>query len=112
MFAARLSSTAGTRTLQCSGKLFVGSGIEELLSIAMACRAEVLVLDLCELVAVDAAGVGAIVQITNWSDAGGRVLRLINLTEPIARVLHLFALDILLPIEKRKRAQDPCELRP
>jgi anti-anti-sigma factor len=103
MFTIIASAAAQTRTLRCKGQLVSGDAVEHLLSIATSEQPAVLVLDLTELQAIDAAGVGSLVQLTNWTDADGRTLRLLNLTEPVARVLHLCALDILLPIAKGEK---------
>jgi anti-anti-sigma factor len=103
MFTIIATTAAQTRTLRCKGQLVSGDAVKHLLSIATSEKPAVLVLDLAELHTIDAAGVGLLVKLTNWSDAGGRTLRLVNLTEWVATVLHLCALDILLPIARREK---------
>jgi anti-anti-sigma factor len=62
------------------------------------CRVRVAVLDLAQVSAVDAAGLGTLVSLWNWSKRSGRRLKLMNVPPQIEELLALTNLSTLFEI--------------
>jgi anti-anti-sigma factor len=73
----------------CSGR--IAAGEEERLRAAVRnqARSRTIVLDLAEVTAIDAAGVGMLVSLRAWSQASGSELKLMNLNSRVEKVLRL-----------------------
>lgn len=73
----------------CSGRITAGH--EDLLRAAVRrqSRAHTIVLDLAEIDAVDAAGLGMLVSLREWTKGNGPELKLMNITSRVDQVLRL-----------------------
>lgn len=87
-----------TATLRCRGKIVFGMEIETLRSIAMSRSERVLEIDLAGIEAVDASGLGLLVELQHWATSGGRALRFTNASEFVARLVVLTRLYNVLAI--------------
>jgi anti-anti-sigma factor len=84
---------AGIVVLRCQGRIV--RGVESAVLCAAARHyGRNIVLDLREVNAIDAAGVGALVSL----QAAGIYIKLMNPTEPVLRVLRLTGMDSLFEI--------------
>ena len=75
--------------IHCSGRITAGE--EDLLRTAVRnqSRIRTAVLDLADISAIDAAGVGMLVSLRSWSKASGTELKLMNVTPRVEAVLQL-----------------------
>ncbi|HLJ88381.1 MAG TPA: STAS domain-containing protein [Candidatus Angelobacter sp.] len=83
--------------LRCQGRIIRGDDTT-LLEAAIQQETHNIVLDFCEVEAIDAAGIGALVVL----QAAGIYLKLINPNEQIRGVLKLTKLDTIIEIDKSK----------
>jgi len=77
---------------RCSGRLVFGSGGDLLKSVSRFPNLRIAVIDLAEITALDAAGVGALVSVRAWTKAMGIPLKLMNLTPRTENLLELLNL--------------------
>ena len=80
--------------VRCLGRIVVDYA-ERLRTVVKQARSPVVVLDLAETTAIDAAGLGVLVSLHRWAKAAGTKLRLMNLRPEIER---LFELTNLKPV--------------
>ena len=104
----------GVAIFHCSGRIVAGNDTC-LLSAIEANDARLVVLDLAEVRALDAAGLGTLAGLAGWARATGRRLKLLNVTpwiEALLRLTKLYgALEVCSVIEMLDlfcRAADPC----
>jgi len=81
---------AGTMTLPLADRLRIALQNERYVRVA--------VLDLAQVSAVDAAGLGTLVSLWNWSKTSGRTLKLMNVTPKIEELLALTNLSSMFEI--------------
>jgi anti-anti-sigma factor len=86
--------------LHCQGRLVRGEE-STLLCAAVKHHGRDVVLDLSEVSAIDAAGVGALVSL----QAAGVYLKLMNPSEPVREVLRLTGLEAVFEIGEAKTAE-------
>ncbi len=79
-------------TLRCSGKIVLGLEAETLRCMAMSRKENCLTLDLSGIRALDAAGLGLLVELQCWAKRENKALRI---AEPSAYVRKLIALTNL-----------------
>jgi anti-anti-sigma factor len=84
---------AGIIVLRCHGRLVSGEE-SVLLCAAVRHHEHEVILDLAEVTAIDAGGIGALVSL----QAAGIYLKLLNPTEPVRTVLRLTGMDSLFEI--------------
>jgi anti-anti-sigma factor len=83
---------------RCAGKLVHGSDTSLLVDAVTAQPARSVVVDLAEISAVDAAGLGALVALRNWSCAAGVEFTISNPSAPVRTLLTVTNLDAVLPV--------------
>ncbi len=89
--------TPGLAVVKCSGRLVAGErNLERLVSI-LECTEPRLALDLGEVEAIDAAGVGALADLLRRAQESGRELALWNLGAHVREVLDLTGVGELFP---------------
>ncbi|HXZ27041.1 MAG TPA: STAS domain-containing protein [Terriglobales bacterium] len=87
--------TPGLAVVRCTGRLVAGErNLERLVSI-LECAEPRLVLDLGEVEAIDAAGVGALADLLRRAQESGRELALWNLSAQVREVLDVTGLGEL-----------------
>lgn len=100
MFTVTVETFAEAVVLRCRGRIVRGDEAS-LLCPAVRQESRNVVLDLREVDAIDAAGVGALIAL----QAAGVYLRLLNPTQPVREVLRVTGLDSIFEIcESRSNA--------
>jgi anti-anti-sigma factor len=84
--------------LQCTGKIVAGEGLKGLQRTATTQRAAALIIDLRQVEALDAAGLGTFLRIKQWCDAQGMNLKFINPGKHVQEVLALTGLNSVLEV--------------
>jgi anti-anti-sigma factor len=87
---------------RCAGRITADSGNQLQNEVVNRTDAREVVLDLAEVSAVDAAGLGVLVSLRTWAETTGRRLKLMNLLPRVEKVLELTHL---------RSAFDVCSLR-
>ena len=93
MLTVTIENLGGITSLRCAGRI-VGGDETAILCAAVQQGRRHVVLDLAEVAAVDAAGIGALVSL----QAAGVYLTLLNPTEQVRKVLKVTKLDSILEI--------------
>jgi anti-anti-sigma factor len=86
--------------VRCSGRIVHGDGTDNLRQIVCSQTNKEIVIDLGQVRAIDAAGVGTLATIQSWANHSGRTIRLLNPTSRVREVLKSTALDSLLEISQ------------
>jgi anti-sigma B factor antagonist len=104
---------------RCAGRITAGDG--DVLRNAVLNRPplQVVVLDLTDIDAVDAAGLGTLVSVRTWAQASGTKLKLMNLTPRVEELLELTdlraafeiysvreMLDLLCRVARKSQSED------
>ena len=89
MLNLRIHNLGDVAVLRCAGRITTDD--RDRLHDAVLAQADirVAVLDLADVTAVDAAGLGMLVALRAWADATGKQLKLMNLTQRVEEVLEL-----------------------
>jgi len=101
-------------TLHCAGRIVLGVEIEILRCMAEARSEACLILDLSGVDAIDAAGLGLLVELHCRACSRNRTLRLTKVPPCVLRVIELVNLRSVLEIEANEddwhddEAQSPC----
>jgi anti-anti-sigma factor len=107
MLRLTIHDLGGTIIFQCSGRMVRGE-IEGLRhAISRYPKIATAVLDLAEVTAIDAAGLGLLVTLRNWTRANGTELKLLNLPSHVEGLLNMTR---LLPMFKVCSASDIADL--
>ena len=85
-------------TLSCSGSLLYGVGTEMLRTMTQSRPEEHLRIDLSHVGQIDAAGLGLLVELQNWAEEHRCTLTLVDLSEPVWRMIILTKLYTSLEI--------------
>ena len=107
MLSLTIQKLDGTIIFQCIGRIVRGE--TESLRHAMSRYPKIAtaVLDLAEVTAIDAAGLGFLLTLRNWAHANGTELKLLNLPSHIENLLNVTR---LLPIFKVCSVSDIADL--
>lgn len=73
----------------CAGRIAFPDARELRVALLRQLRTRTLILNLVGTVAIDAAGLGVLVSVRTWAKQTGRVLKLMNVTPWVERVLQL-----------------------
>jgi anti-sigma B factor antagonist len=89
MFEVAIQELGDTTVFQCAGRITVETA-GSLRSIVMRKqRSRTAVIDVAEISAIDAAGVGALLSLRHWANESGITLKLMNVTPRAERLLEL-----------------------
>jgi anti-anti-sigma factor len=99
-FALHISTGDGTRLVRATGRLVAGAGAEaQAWALATAIGdVDYVVLDLRDVTAIDAGGVGRLVGLRQSLGRRGSRLSIARASARVTRVLHLTALDAIFGI--------------
>jgi anti-anti-sigma factor len=86
-------------TLRCRGNVVAGRCVQVLRLAAEMRRERVVILDLCLVRALDAAGLGLLVDLHQSLESSGRELRLSRVSARVRRSIRLVRLDRVLNME-------------
>ena len=85
-------------TLHCTGRLVYGVEVEMLRTMVHSRRETNLHIELSQVTAIDAAGLGLLVELQNWAAKTQRTLTLLDLSENLWRMVILTKLCASLEI--------------
>ncbi len=85
-------------TLNCSGSLIFGVEIETLRSIVQSRKEENIRINLSGIDRIDASGLGLLVELQVWAREERRTVALLNLSEPVWKMVILTKLYVALDI--------------
>ncbi len=74
--------------LRCAGRIVQGWQIGALRQAVMAQDRLRILLDMSDVTTIDAGGLGLLIELQNWAEAGGRRLTLLNPTHAVRDVLE------------------------
>lgn len=84
--------------VRCSGRLVCGRELEDLVQVIEGLNSSVVVLDLEQVTAIDAAGVGALAELARSAADQCRSLQMANPCKAVREVLEETKLTAVLPI--------------
>ena len=89
MLSLTIQKLGDVSVFQCAGRLTAGDGDILRIAVRTQSRVHTVVLDLAEISAIDAAGLGMLVSLRAWAKSTGTDLKLMNLTPRVEEVLEL-----------------------
>ena len=89
MLSLTIQKLGDVSVFQCAGRLTAGDGDILRIAVRTQSRVRTVVLDLAEISAIDAAGLGMLVSLRAWAKSTGTDLKLMNLTPRVEEVLEL-----------------------
>jgi anti-sigma B factor antagonist len=89
MLSLTIQRLGDVSVIQCSGRVTAGDGDILRIAVRTQSRTHTIVLDLAEVSAIDAAGLGMLVGLRTWAKSTGTELKLMNLTPRVEEVLAL-----------------------
>jgi anti-anti-sigma factor len=98
MLRIEIQSMNTMATLYCSGRLIYGVETEMLRTMTQSRPEENLRIDLSRVEAIDASGLGLLVELQNWAEENRRTLTLVDLSENVWRLIILTKLYASLEI--------------
>lgn len=101
MLRINIENQEGTATLHCSGRLVFGLEVETLRSIVKARTEQRLQLDLKSVEAIDACGLGVLVELQHWAAQEGRSLTFTRASEVVLHLIVLTGLEKVLALPAR-----------
>ena len=78
MLSLTIQNLGDVTVFRCAGRITFGSGNDLRTAISTQSRMRIAVLDLAEISAVDAAGLGILLSMRGWARAAGVELKLMN----------------------------------
>lgn len=75
--------------LRCAGRLTMEHADTLRTTVLKGARIRIMVLDLAQITAIDAAGLGVLVSLRSWANRAGVLLKLLNLTPRIEGLFEL-----------------------
>jgi anti-anti-sigma factor len=103
MLKAHAEKVGDIITLHLQGRIVRGAEIAALRSEVMECDASVLVLDLAGIDLIDAGGLGAMLELRDWTRSKGIEFRLINVNQLVQQVFEITRLDSVFKISPMER---------
>ena len=89
MLSLTIHNLGDATVFRCAGRITFGSGDSLRTAISTQSRMRIAVLDLAEISAIDAAGLGILLSMRGWARAAGVELKLMNLTPKVEELLEL-----------------------
>jgi len=93
MLSLRIQEMGDTAIIHCTGRIAFPHARELRIALRRVLRTRTVVLNLADTIAIDAYGLGVLVSIRTWVKQAGRVLKLVNLTPWVERLLQLTKLE-------------------
>jgi anti-anti-sigma factor len=91
-------SLSTVTTLSCSGSLIFGMEVETLRSMVQSRREEHIRINLSGIDRIDASGLGLLVELQVWARESRRTVTLVDLSEPVWRMVILTKLYAALEV--------------
>ena len=89
MLSLRIEKLRDVTIIHCAGRIVFPDARELRITLLRQLRSRTLVLDLLDTAAIDAAGLGVLVSVRTWAKQTERVLKLMNVTPWVERLLQL-----------------------
>lgn len=89
MLIIKIQNLGDVTIFHCAGRLTFGNEDGVLSVVSRWPSDRVAVLDLAEVTAIDAAGIGALMSLRNWAETTRTTLKLMNLTQSVEKLLEL-----------------------
>jgi len=102
------TNIAQTAIFRCAGDLIHGCGPEELMTAVVAQPARRILLDLEEVGNMDAAGLGTLVSLLNWSQGQKFELTVVNPSQRVRQLLEITSLDQVFHINAWQDLMQEC----
>jgi anti-sigma B factor antagonist len=98
MLSLTIHELGETIVFQCTGRMVFGECDILRRAVLSHPHNQVAVLDMAEVTAVDAAGLGLLVGLRNWACARGKQLKLLNLTPRLEKLLQITNLALIFDV--------------
>ncbi len=99
MFTVVVEKAGDIAVIRCTGRLVRGEAVSVLRNALTSQRdTRIFVLDLCEVEALDAGGISALLTVNQWASDRGCQLKLVNLSGFVLEVLQRTKLDHVFDI--------------
>ena len=98
MLRINIQNQGETATLHCHGRIVFGLEVETLRSIAKARSERYLQVDLRQVEAMDASGLGLLVELQHWASHEHRSLTFVKASEFVLRLIVLTGLQRVLAV--------------
>ena len=92
--------------LRCSGRIVRGDDADALRRVALSQDKARVVIDLSAVRAIDAAGLGVLVELQNWAADSNRTLQLLKPGKRVREILESTKLNFVFEISPMTRATD------
>ena len=89
MLSLRIEKLGDVTIIHCAGRIVFPDVRDLRIVLLRQLRPQTLVLDLVDIVAIDAAGLGMLVSLRTWAKQTGRILKLMNVMPWVERLLQL-----------------------
>ena len=89
MLSLMIEKLGDVTIIHCAGRTVVPDVRELGIVLLRQLRTRTIVLDLMDIVAIDAAGLGMLVSLRTWAKQTGKILKLMNVTPWVERLLQL-----------------------
>ena len=89
MLTLRIQKLEDTTVIQCAGRIVIPYAEVLRIAVLRQLRPRTLVLDLADVIAVDAAGLGTLVSLRAWAKETRTSLKLMNTTPKLEKLLEL-----------------------
>jgi anti-anti-sigma factor len=89
MLSFRIQKLGDATVIRCAGRITFSYADALRIAVLRQPRIRTVVLDLADIIAVDAAGLGLLVALREWSKETGTALKLMNLTPKVEALLEL-----------------------
>jgi anti-anti-sigma factor len=91
--------------LRCAGRIVKGDGADALLRAVTSEPGSHIVIDLNEVNAIDAAGLGVLAQLELWAREGNRTIRWLNPSPNVRAALEVTRLGSVLQLEPERQSR-------
>jgi len=98
MLSLKKQELGETTVVHCSGQLVFPDADGLRVTVMQLPRPRKLMLDLADVIRVDAAGLGTFVSLYHWAEKTGTELKLMNLSSSLKYLLEITGLDAVLEI--------------
>ena len=89
MLSLRIEKLGDVTIIHCAGRIVFPNVRQLRIALLRQLRPRTLVLDLVDIAAIDAAGLGMLVSLRTWAKQTGRTVKLMNVTPWVERLLQL-----------------------
>lgn len=110
MLIIKIQNLGDVTIFHCAGRLTFGNEDGVLSVVSRWPSDRVAVLDLAEVTAIDAAGIGALMSLRNWAETTRTTLKLMNLTQSVEKLLELSGLSLCLSFVPSQRCFVSCAM--